>query len=158
MGEEIVTTENNQMDYKKYIDAIQETQRNSVPKEVHQKLQEENAYLMDALLNGKAIENSSAEETAKADPQELSTLLTDIFENASNLSDLEITEKILKARDLEIELGIGDALLAPLARNQQYSSADKAKVEENVTVLKGWVEYADGDRDIFKDTMKRKLY
>ena len=143
--------ENEQLDEtQKYIDAIQEMKKTSVSRDEYDRIRDENKKLLESLVNGKSIENASAEAT-KPDIKEL----RDKFMHSSNMSNLEYWKTTLELRDAIIEQTGADPFL-PYGQKIAPTADDVQKANNVASVVKECIEYADGDSAIFTNELQRR--
>lgn len=127
-----------------YIDTIKKMKENSVSKEKYQKLESENAKLLEAIMEGKEIDNpaKSADEG-----ESIEDLRKELLNEDSNLTDLQYCEKMLQLRDMIIEQGGEDPMLP---NNGKVTAEDIDGVEKVVAAMKDAIELADGSSEVFK--------
>lgn len=133
-----------------YIEAIKEMKQNSVDRSVYDKLKSENKQLLDALVNGKELEQKFREE-----PVDIAKLRKDLFNKDGHISNLEYISNALKLRDALIEKGERDPFL-PYGDKVNLTAEHYDKAETVATVLKECVEFADGDSGIFTAELQRR--
>lgn len=135
-------------DTQKYLDVIAEMQRNSVPKDVVDKLREENARLLNAYANGH-VDTGSA-EPPKHDINELRKRFLE-----KDMNNLEYAQTTLDLRQASIEAGLGDPFL-PIGQKIAPTAEDVQKANQVAAVLQECIDYADGDSAIFTNELQRR--
>lgn len=137
--------ENDTPSNENYIDAIKQMKENSVSKEKYQKLESENAKLLEAIMEGKEIDNLEK----SADPGEsIEELRKELFNPESNLSNLEYCKKMLELR--EKYMAEDPKRLDPmLPNNGKVTADDIAGVEKAVNAIQTAIDIADGDSEVF---------
>lgn len=133
-----------------YIAAIKELKENSVDKAAYQKLKDENAQLLDSLINGGQVNMVQPKE--EVDIQALRNKLAD---QDHDLTNLEFVETALKLRDAVMEQGGIDPFL-PLGHNVDITQDDIDKADNVANVFRECIEYADGDSQIFTQELMRR--
>lgn len=144
VNEEAKTPETN------YIDAIQQLKENSVNKEDYDKLLTENKQLLDAMINGKEIQQ---EETK---PQvDIDQLRRDLYSSPTELNNLDYVTKTLELRQALIDKGEVDPFL-PQGHQISPTLDDIATANRVAQVYQECVDYADGDSEVFTNELMRR--
>ena len=141
-GEEVIEGQD-------YIQAINDLKSKTVPKELYQKLKNENKELLSALVNGEQIDIPK-EEKASADD-----LRKKLFNKDANLSNIEYIDTALKLRDTLIEAGERDPFL-PYGDKVTETAEQHDKANRVAEVLRECVDFADGDSGIFTAELQRR--
>lgn len=150
MATEEIIMENETMDEtQKYIDAINEMRKTSVSREEYDKIRDENKKLLDTLVQGKTIENTSTEVT-KPDINELRNILFN-----KDLSNLDYWKNVLDLRTAIIEDGGNDPFL-PYGQKITPTGEDVQKANQVAAVVQECIDYADGDSAIFTNELQRR--
>lgn len=155
MAEEIINGGNpteQTNENQKYLDAIAELKKNSVPRAEYDKIRDENTMLLNSIVSGKAIETASAEEANKPTIEELRKK----YFKLEGHPNLDCVQTVLDIRDATIEQGDKDPFLAfgqKIAPNEE----DINKANNVAKVLRECIEYADGDDQLFTNELQRRI-
>lgn len=136
-------------EYQEYIDTINELKRNSVSRTEYDKIREENRTLLSNIVNGTGAQT---EQTVEAPVESLDDLRNRVFTNPKN--DLEYVAGVLEIRDRVMAEGGTDPFVSD---NGRYSATEEDyKAGERLAEgLKYCVEVADGNNDVFLNTLTR---
>ena len=135
-----------QNDIQKYLDTIASLKANSVSREEYDKVRNENTTLLQAVVNGKTIENSSTEDTSKPSIQELRNKA--YGKDVDKLTDLEYVETVLDLRDaIKDETGLDPFI--PVGKHYSPDVNDIQAAERTYEGLRHCVDVADGDNEVF---------
>lgn len=150
MSEELQTevTETQEPDY---VAALTELKANSVNKAQYEKLKEENARLIKAMMEGKEI---PVEEVQKPSVKELANELMggDGFKG----SDLDFWKKSLALRNQMIEEGYQDPYL-PNGREAQLTAQDYETADRVASIVDECIKAADGNNGVFIAELQRRM-
>lgn len=136
-------------DNNSYIEAIKEMKKNTVSREVYDKLAKENKDLLQALVDGETIELEKPEEQV-----DLNKLKTEI-RNAE--TSLEGFSKMLQYRNECLKRGMVDPILPGSSQVKKILPTDEdiATANRVAAGLQHCVDYADGDPEIFASELMR---
>lgn len=137
-------------DTSQYLAAIKELKENTVSKEAYLKLKDENAQLLDSLINGGQVNMVQPKE--EVDIQALRNKLAD---QDRDLTNLEFVKTALELRDAVISQGGMDPFL-PMGHNVDITQDDIDKAENVANVFRECIDYADGDSQIFTQELMRR--
>lgn len=141
----------------KYIEAITELKKNTVSKEKYAELEEENAKLLSALIDGGQVQVESGAANQKDVDKIIDSLRQELYgEEDSDLSDLEIASKTLELRNAIIERDGEDA--DPFLPNGIAPTAyDKEKAALVAQELQDAVDRAEGSNEVFRGLFVSKI-
>lgn len=133
-----------------YIEAIKEMKAKSVPKEQYDKLFEENAKLVQSLMNGETVENPDKEV-----PVDINALRVEMFGGKNTFTNLEYCTKALQLRKAILDSEGTDIFVAS---NSQVTptSFDYERAQAVADVMQECIEYADGDSEAFTNELMRR--
>lgn len=136
-------------DNNSYIEAIKEMKKNTVSREVYDKLANENKNLLQALVDGEKLELEKPEEQV-----DLNQLKSEI-KNAE--TSLEGFSKALKYREECLKRGLVDPFLPGGSQVKKILPTDEDVATANRVAagLQHCVDYADGDPEIFATELMR---
>lgn len=137
-------------DTSQYLAAIKELKENTVSKDAYLKLKDENAQLLDSLINGGQVNMVQPKE--EVDIQALRNKLAD---QDHDLTNLEFVKTALELRDAVISQGGMDPFL-PMGHNVDITQDDIDKAENVANVFRECIDYADGDSQIFTQELMRR--
>lgn len=133
-----------------YIEAIKELKSNTVPKDQYQRLREENKKLLNAVLNGQEVQETSKTESVENLQQELKDLKKDLSQaQEEGMSNLEYVSKSLKYRNTAIKLGLQDPFVpnSPLGPDDNdFKTAQKVADR-----LQEIVDQSNGNPSVFRN-------
>lgn len=132
-----------------YIEAIKKLKENSVPKEDYEKIQEENRKLLESLINGETIEQTS-------EKPDISALRKELFSEECELNNLEYITKIMELRSAIMDSGGMDPFL-PYGKKIIPTEEDIDTANRVAQVLQDCIEYADGDSQVFTNELQRRM-
>ena len=133
--------------------ALEETRKNSVSKEEFEKLQEENRKLVSEIINGGGAGNGQQNPPEQAD---IPTLREKLYgPKSSELSNLEFWKATLELRDAVIAQEGYDPFL-PYGEKIKPTAQDMEKANNVAEVVKGCIEEANGDSEIFTALLQSK--
>lgn len=133
-----------------YIAMIQQLKANSVPKDKHQKVLDENKRLVETLINGGQLAPQT--ESAKVD---VAALRKELFTIDCNLNPLEFWDKALTLRDTLIEKE-GYDMFVPSGTKVVATEEDIEVADRVSKVVKECIDYAEGDADVFRNELMRR--
>lgn len=133
-----------------YVAAITDLKNNTVSKETHEKLKQENSRLLDALVNNKQI------DIPKEEPVDINKLRDSLFNNDQGLSSIEWVDTALKLREALIDAGERDPFL-PVGSKVNVDYETEEKFERVAQGLREMVDFADGDPGIFCAEYQRRV-
>ena len=133
-----------------YIDAISEMKKNYVPKDKLQQVEAENKKLLEALVSGKQVDVPTEKKT------DINTLRSKLFNEESNLSNLEYIQTTLELRKALIDAGERDPFL-PVGDRVTLTADHHEKAEQVAEFLQECVDFADGDSGIFTAEYQRRV-
>lgn len=138
-----------QSDNNTYIEAIKEMKKNTVSREVYDKLAKENKDLLQALVDGETINIEKPEEQV-----DLNQLKSEI-RNAE--TSLEGFSKALQYRNECLKRGMVDPFLPGSSQVKKILPTDEdiATANRVAAGLQHCVDYADGDPEIFATELMR---
>lgn len=162
-NKEVTVEANPQEDdkYAKYLQKIEELQKNSVPKAEADKLKQENKALFDAIVNGRALaeQEATAESSNEPSIQELRNKLATADEN---LNDLEYVSTALDLR--RAVMAIPDPTgrknrdpFVPHSTKYAPSPQDFENARLTADALQECVDRAAGDLEVFKSEIRRRF-
>lgn len=135
-----------------YIQALNELKQNSVNKDEYLKLKQENSRLVQEL----ATNTYQPEQPKEVEPEvDIQALRNKLFGDKP-LSNLDYISTALELRKELIRRGEPDPFTAH-GKNYVATSDDIEKAEHVAEVLQEWVDYADGDNDVFRDVYQRNV-
>jgi hypothetical protein len=133
-----------------YVAAIKELKENTVSKERHQQLLEENRKLIRALTNGETVDVGSKPTEVNIDE-----LRKELYGSESDLSNLEYIDKTLKLRQAIMDKGGQDPFL-PIGSKVTITAEMMEKAQNAADVLQECVDFAQGDSGIFTAELQRR--
>lgn len=154
MNEELTTTtEQQDTDVQKYLDAIQDLKTNTVSKGDYARLQEENAKLLKSLVDGSTIQNTSTEVAAKPDIEKLGKSVL-----SGKGTQLKFFEDALALREAVLDRDGVDIFSIPKNGYKITGTPEDDLTAQKVAdTIQGWIEYADGNPEIFRDVCQRQI-
>ncbi len=132
-----------------YIAAINELKQNSVDRSKYDQLRAENKKLLEAIVQGQAIELPQTQEKPSVEELRANYLKED-------QSNLEFITNTLKLREALIAEGNPDPFL-PIGEQIMPSDQDIATANKVAEVLQECVDYAEGDSAVFTNELQRRL-
>lgn len=132
-----------------YIAAINELRQNSVDRSKYDQLRAENKKLLEAIVQGQAIELPQTQEKPSVEELRANYLKED-------QSNLEFITNTLKLREALIAEGNPDPFL-PIGEQIMPSDQDIATANKVAEVLQECVDYAEGDSAVFTNELQRRL-
>jgi len=147
-----IPQENTNEDIQKYLDTINELKNNTVSRAEYEKIRTENKQLLTTLVEGRALENSSTEDTSKPTAAELRK---ELYSDNSNLTNLDYWQKTLDLRDLVIKETGKDPFL-PYGKKIAPTAEDVEAANRVAEVVRECIDYADGDSRIFTNELDRR--
>ena len=133
-----------------YVAAIKELKENTVSKERHQQVLEENRKLIRALANGDPVDVGPKPTEVNVDE-----LRKELYGSESDLSNLEYIDKTLKLRQAIIDKGGQDPFL-PIGSKVTITAEMMEKAQTAADVLQECVDFAQGDSGIFTAELQRR--
>ena len=138
------TTENKELGYQDYIDALNEYKANSVPREKYEQLEAEKKSLIQALKSGSQVNIVEPKEEVNIDE-----LRKDLYGNpGKEMTNLEYISKTLKLRNALIEKGEPDPFM-PNGHEYQFDQRDQDKANYVAQVYQECIDYAQGNDQLF---------
>ena len=131
-----------------YVAQIEEMKRNTVSRDVFDKMKEENKKLLNALTNGAQVEGSAPVVENKS----IEELRANLFNK--HHTNLEYVKEALELRDRLIEEGFEDPFV-PQGRQISATNEDYALAQKVAEGLQSCIEYANGDSAIFTQELQR---
>lgn len=129
---------------------IRRLKEETVSKAKYEELEQQNAQLAKAIIDGKGLEEQSANESEQK--QDLQSLAKSIFEDG--ISDYEMVKRELKYRERSIEeLGIDP--FAP--NNDKMTDSDIKAAEKTAEMLQKCIDDCDGDPAVFKGLLNSRI-
>ena len=132
-----------------YLAAINELKQNSVDRSKYDQLRAENKRLLEAIVQGQAIELPQTQERPSVEELRANYLKED-------QSNLEFITNTLKLREALIAEGNPDPFL-PIGEQIMPSDQDIATANKVAEVLQECVDYAEGDSAVFTNELQRRL-
>ena len=136
-----------------YIETINEMKKNTVSKEMYNKLQEENKQLLNTIVNGNYHEEEG-EEKPKEEPVDLKAIREEMF--SGNCSNLKYAENALKLREETLKKE-GIDIFLPHGTHIKPTKEDVESVTNVVNCLQHCIDEADGDSSIFTLELQKYL-
>lgn len=133
------------LDVQKYLSAIEELKRSSVPIEQYNQAKKESAELLQAILDGRTASASKQEEQPEVDVRKL---IRDTFQEYSDLSDLQLVKNILQIRDISMQNNGSDPFV-PAGSQYRPTLEDVSKAKNLAECLQHCVDVSDGDNTVF---------
>ena len=131
-----------------YISVINDMKRNTVSKESYQKLKDENKKLLQSLVNGEQTQ-------VEVEKPDINKLRKELFDEDSNISNVNFISKALELRTALIENGEPDPFL-PVGKRITPTDEDISAANRVATVLQECVDYAQGDSQAFTNELQRR--
>lgn len=147
-NEQITNNEPKEPTNEQYIEALAELRKNSVSREDYNKIKQENAQLLNTLVNGGTI---SPEEAPKR--RSIDECRKAIF--SDNINNLEFAKASLELREQLIEKGETDPFL-PYGQKIVPTEEDVAIANRVATTLQECIDYANGDSNVFTNELMRR--
>ena len=141
-----------------YIEALKDLKQNSVNKDKYDALKSENKKLLEALVNGQQVEVQP--EGSKLESRD--TYYKKYKEN-NFPNDLEYWDNFLKLREATIkEYGqdpcvTGSYGLTPEGVKQDPAYGEAETIEEQMDIIKGFIEESEGNPIVFETLMQSSL-
>lgn len=131
-----------------YLAAIKELKQNSVGREEYERLKAENKKLIDAVVNGQAVETE--QESTMRDPSEIRE---ELFNHEHN--NLDYIKLALELRNTLIAKGETDPFI-PVGKQISPTREDIETAEKVAQVYQECVDYAEGDSGLFTQELMRR--
>lgn len=131
-----------------YVAAIKELKEKTVSKESYQKLRDENKKLLQSLVNGEQIQ-------AEVEKPDINKLRKELFDEDSNIDNVNFISKALELRTALIENGEPDPFL-PVGKRITPTDEDISAANRVANVLQECVDYAQGDSQAFTNELQRR--
>ena len=131
-----------------YVAAIKELKEKTVSKESYQKLRDENKKLLQSLVNGEQIQ-------AEVEKPDINELRKELFNEDSNIDNVNFISKALELRTALIENGEPDPFL-PVGKRITPTDEDISAANRVATVLQECLDYAQGDSQAFTNELQRR--
>ena len=131
-----------------YVAAIKELKEKTVSKESYQKLRDENKKLLQSLVNGEQIQ-------AEVEKPDINELRKELFNEDSNIDNVNFISKALELRTALIENGEPDPFL-PVGKRITPTDEDLSAANRVATVLQECLDYAQGDSQAFTNELQRR--
>lgn len=145
MAEEI--TRDNEMETD-YVAAIEEMKRNTVSRDVYDKMKEENRKLLNALTNGQEINKPNAAPEKKSAKELAANFMS------SSHNNLTYWQTALELRDAMIAEGMEDPFV-PQGKKIAATREDYELAQKVADGVASCIEYAEGDSSIFTQELQR---
>lgn len=134
--------------------ALKEARENSVPKDVYNKVVEENKRLVSDIINGEGA--GSGQVSPEDNKPSIEELREELYgPKCSSLSNLEYWEKTLALRDAVIEKEGVDPFL-PIGSKISPEASDVEAANRVAEVVKECIEEAEGNSDVFTALLQSK--
>lgn len=148
--EKVVTGEQVEDNTQDYLEAIKTLKQNSVDRSQYEALRAENKKLIDSIVNGTEVAQTTVEEKPSIEELRKRTF------NNPNQTNLEYITNVLDLRERLIEEGYGDPFVA---QSSQYNptNADYERANRVATIFKEMVETSDGDPNVFLNEYQRRV-
>lgn len=131
-----------------YIEAINELENNTVPKEVYERLREDNKKLLDTVARNNELKTPEIIE-----PVDIGKLVNETFDTKKDISNLNYVSNVLKIRKEFLDKNGIDLFVSPNStENSDYEKADQV-----AEILQGCVDSADGNPAVFRNELERKM-
>ena len=134
---------------KNYGEALAELKKNSVPKDMYDKLAKENKDLMEAIINGQ-----TAEAPAESRSVDIEGLRKEMFNK--ELTNLDYVKDALALREALLAKGEPDPFL-PIGKQISADADDIAAAERVAECLSYCVEISNDDPTAFTAALQSKL-
>ena len=131
-----------------YVAAIKELKEKTVSKESYQRLKDENKKLLQSLVNGEQIQ-------AEVEKPDINELRKELFNEDSNIDNVNFISKALELRTALIENGEPDPFL-PVGKRITPTDEDISAANRVATILQECVDYAQGDSQAFTNELQRR--
>ena len=131
-----------------YISVINDMKKNTVSKESYQKLKDENKKLLQSLVNGEQTQ-------VEVEKPDINKLRKELFDEDSNIDNVNFISKALELRTALIENGKPDPFL-PVGKRITPTDEDISAANRVATVLQECVDYAQGDSQAFTNELQRR--
>lgn len=152
MEDEIKTEQNEQLTADDYLANLSALKNTTVSKEEYARILEENRKLADALANGLPYEQK---DDSEPDPVDIDALRKSLFIDHKYNSDLDYFKDVLKLREALMEQGQADPFL-PNHPDYVPNEHDSERAQFIADELQAAIDYADGDKDVFKVELQRR--
>ena len=137
---------------KNYLEAIKKLKENSVSKEAYEKLEAQNKQYLEAIINGRGLEPGKTDKEEKPD---IAQLRKDLFNEKSNLSNLEYCKKALELRKAIMDDGGIDPFV-PVGEKIIPEDSDFKAADRVATVLQECIDASEGDSGVFTNLLQLK--
>ena len=137
---------------KNFAEIVKELKANTVPKEVYEKLEQQNKDLYNAILNGESVKTP---EEVKPQRESIENLRKELYVDKKRMTNLEYWTKTLSLREQLMELGQTDPF-APVGRKVKATSADFNSAQSVADGIKECIEAAGGDPIAFNNELRRR--
>lgn len=134
-----------------YLDTIQEMKRTMIGRDKYDALVAENAKLLDAVVNGQAIETAPQEQPKLRTPDEV---YQDFIVSDKPRNDIERAKLWIEYRESCKAAGEPDPYVS---NRKKPSAAELESVDNTQRVLEHCIEYSGGNEEIFSTELKRLL-
>ena len=133
-----------------YIDTIKKLKENSVDKAKYEALRLENKKLLDAVVNGTEVAQTTVEDRPSLDE-----LRKRVFENPDQ-TNLEYVTNALALRERLMEEGYEDPFV-PSSSQYSPTAVDYDTAYHVAEALQEMVDIADGDPNVFRNEFQRRV-
>ena len=134
-----------------YLAQIQEMKKNSVSREVYDKMRDENKRLLEAIVNGEQLEQKQAETPKMRTPDEV---YQDFVVSDKPRSDIERAKLWIEYRESCKAAGEPEPYVS---NRKKPSAAELESIDNTQRVLEHCLEYSNGNEEIFSTELKRLL-
>ena len=142
----------------KYIEAIEEMKKTTVPKKELEAAQEENKRLLQALIDGEQIGVDSQNDNSPDLNEKIKTLHKELFTDDFQGSDLDYCQKALQLREAVIERDGEDAdPFLPHSHNYLITDADREAAKRVAEEIADAIESSNGSNKVFIATLQEKM-
>ena len=149
MANEEMRNEETVVENTDYLTAIKELKENSVDRSKYEALKADNKRMLDMIVNGQQVETSVQKPEV-----DINALRKELFNN-DNQTNLQYVENALKLRNALIEKGEVDPFL-PHGSKIVPTDSDVECANRVAAILQEWVDYAEGDSQIFTNEVQRR--
>ena len=132
----------------KYIHALEEQKKNSVPKADYDALKKENAELFKAVINGERLNTGPQDEKP-----DIAQLRKDLFNEKKPLNNLEYCKKALELRKAIMDEGGVDPFV-PVGEKIIPEESDFKAAERVAQVMQECIDASEGDSGVFTNLLQ----
>ena len=135
-----------------YIEAINKLKKETVSKDLFDKLKAENAQLLNTLVENGQYQ---PQETTVSD-DDINKLRADLFRKNSNMSNLEFCDKSLKLRKALMDKGEQDPFV-PIGNMTPATDQDYETAERVASVIQDCIDRANGNSALFTTLLNNQI-